>query len=93
MYSPLKFFFVIGVIPIIIGLFFIIRFIVFAAMGSGDGNIQSVILSAMLIMVGVQCVLAGLQADVIAANRKILEDVQYRVKKLEHKDTEDDKLK
>lgn len=86
MYRPLRFFSIIGSIPILVGLAFIIRFIVLAAMGSGAGNIQSLILSAMLIMVGVQCVLAGLQADVIAANRKILEDVQYRVKKLELKD-------
>lgn len=86
MYRPLRFFSIIGSIPILIGLAFIIRFVVLAAMGSGAGHIQSLILSAMLIMVGVQCVLAGLQADVIAANRKILEDVQYRVKKLELKD-------
>jgi len=83
MYRPLKFFMIIGTIPIVIGVVFIIRFLVLAAMGYSAGNIQSLVLSAMLIMVGVQCVLAGLQADVIAANRKILEDVQYRVKKLE----------
>lgn len=86
MYRPLRFFAVLGSIPIFIGLAFIIRFIILASMGHGDGNIQSLILSTMLIMVGVQCVLAGMQADVIAANRKILEDMQYRLKKLELKD-------
>lgn len=89
MYRPLVFFSIIGTIPILVGLAFVIRFIVFAAMGQSDGHIQSLVLAAMLIMVGVQCVLAGLQADVIAANRKILEDVQYRIKRLESKESDE----
>ena len=44
---------------------------------------QSLILAAMLIMIGIQFIIAGLQADIIAANRKILEDVQYRVRKMD----------
>jgi len=83
MYRPLKFFSIIGTIAMIIGAAFVTRFLVFVAMGQGDGHIQSLILAAMLIMVGVQCVIAGLHADVTAASRKILEDIQYRVRKLE----------
>jgi len=86
MYRPLKFFSVIGAVAVIIGMAFIVRFMVFVAMGQSGGNIQSLVLAAMLIMVGVQCVIAGLQADVIAANRKILEDVQYRVRRMEVRD-------
>lgn len=88
MYRPLKFFSLIGVVSGLIGSAFIVRFLVSWAMGDGTGYIQSLILAAMLIMVGVQCVLAGLQADVMAASRKILEDVQYRVKVLELGDEE-----
>jgi len=83
MYRPLKIFCAMGFISMLVGAVFIIRFLIFVAMGQGDGNIQSLVLAAMLFMVGVQCVLAGLQADVTASNRKILEDIQYRVRKME----------
>jgi len=83
MYRPLVFFFAMGSISFLIGAVFIIRFLIFVLMGQSEGHIQSLVLAAMLIMVGVQCILAGLQADVIAANRKILEDVQYRLRKIE----------
>lgn len=83
MYRPLLFFLAIGSVLSMIGVIFIVRFLIFVAMGQGDGHVQSLILAAMMIMMGVQCILVGLQADVIAANRKILEDIQYRLKKIE----------
>ena len=51
--------------------------------GDGDGHIQSLILTAILMMLGFQTVITGLLADTIAANRKIMEDIQYRVRKME----------
>jgi len=87
MYRPLVFFLTIGSVFSIIGTVFIIRFLVFLALGQSGGHVQSLVLAAMLIMVGVQCLLAGLQADVIAANRKILEDVRYRLRKIELRET------
>jgi glycosyltransferase involved in cell wall biosynthesis len=83
MYRPLRFFVTVGGVVAAVGAIFVIRWLIFAALGHGGGNVQSLVLAAMLIMVGAQCVIAGLQADVIAANRKILEDVQYRVRKIE----------
>ena len=65
-----------------------LRFIVFYLKGRGDGNIQSLILSSMLIGVGVQSFIIGLQADIIAANRKILEDIQYRIRKMDYEQFE-----
>ena len=82
MYKPLKFFCTIGMMSIFIGILIGLRFIVFYLKGHGDGNIQSLILSSMLIRVGVQSFIIGLQADIIAANRKILEDIQYKVRKI-----------
>lgn len=82
MYKPLKFFCTIGMMLIFIGFLIGLRFIVFYLKGHGDGNIQSLILSSMLIGVGVQSFIIGLQADIIAANRKILEDIQYKVRKI-----------
>ena len=83
MYQPLKFFSIIGSLAGVFGLIFIIRFIILAAQGLGDGHIQSLVLAVALLMIGVQCVIAGLQADLLASQRKIIEDIQYRVKKIE----------
>jgi glycosyltransferase involved in cell wall biosynthesis len=83
MYKPLKFFSILGGIVSAVGVAFIIRWLVLYFQGHGGGNIQSIILAAMLIMIGVQFIIAGLQADIIAANRKLLEDVQYRVRRMD----------
>ena len=89
MYKPLKFFIILGGIVSAVGLAFVIRWFILYLQGFGDGNVQSLILAAMLIMIGVQFIIAGLQADIIAANRKILEDVQYRVRKMDCEDVDD----
>lgn len=83
MYSPLRFFGIVGVVLFVLGLILGIRFLVFFLSGDGDGHIQSLILTAILMMLGFQTVITGLLADTIAANRKIIEDIQYRVRKME----------
>ena len=81
MYKPLRFFSILGSLISVVGAAFIIRWLVLYIQGHGSGNVQSLILAAMMIMIGVQFIVAGLQADLIASNRKILEDIQYRVRK------------
>ena len=44
---------------------------------------RSLILAAVLLLMGFQAIIMGLLADIIAGNRKIIEDVQYRVRKME----------
>lgn len=83
MYKPLKFFMSIGSLLMLIGFVLGVRFLIFMGMGEGDGHIQSLILTAIFIMLGFQTVTMGLLGDTIAANRKLLEDVQYRVRKME----------
>ena len=83
MYKPLRFFCIIGGLLFLSGLLVGSRFIYFLILGEGDGHIQSLILTSILLLMGFQSVIAGLQADIIAANRKIIEDIQYRVKKFE----------
>lgn len=48
------------------------------------GHIQSLILASILILMGFMTIIIGLQADIIAANRKILQDIQYRIKRMEY---------
>ena len=83
MYKPLKFFMTIGFVLLLFGAVLGIRFLILMAMGDGSGHIQSLILTAILIMMGFQTITIGLLGDTISANRKLLEDVQYRVRKME----------
>ncbi len=83
MYKPLKFFMTIGLVLLLIGGVLGARFLILMAMGEGDGHIQSLILTAILIMMGFQTITIGLLGDTISSNRKLLEDVQYRVRKME----------
>lgn len=81
MYKPLYCFSIVAIIPILIGLGIGIRFLVYYAHGYGTGHTQSLILACTLIIIGFVTFVIGMLADVISANRKILEDVQYHLKK------------
>lgn len=83
MYRPLQVFTLIAIIFMFGGTVIGIRFLYYYFTNQGSGHIQSLILATTLIIIGVQTFLLGLQADVISANRKLLEDIQFRVKKLE----------
>ena len=84
MYKPLRFFLGIGAVVGAIGAALGVRFLVYLAMGAGKGHIQSLILASTLLMMGFMTCIIGFQADIIAANRKILEDVQYHARKLDY---------
>jgi glycosyltransferase involved in cell wall biosynthesis len=86
MYKPMRFFIGLGFIPFLIGLTIGIRFIVLLCMGGGQGNIQSLILCSMLILIGVMIWVVGLLADVMAANRKILQEIQQKVREMDYED-------
>lgn len=80
MYRPLRVFTIIGCLMIGIGLIPALRFLYFFALGQGEGKIQSLLLGAVLIIVGFQTLLIGLVADLISFNRKLLEEVLYRIR-------------
>ena len=86
MYKPMRFFIGLGFIPFLIGLAIGIRFIVLLCMGGGQGNVQSLILCSMLILIGVMIWVVGLLADVMAANRKILQEIQQKVREMDYED-------
>ena len=83
MYKPMQFFTLLGMAALAVGGVISVRFVYYYMHGAGGGHVQSLILASMMIIIGVQTLVMGLQADIISANRKILEDIQYRVKKLE----------
>lgn len=84
MYKPLQFFSLIGMVPFLAGVGIGIRFLIYMFVGKGSGHVQSLILSSTLLMLGSMIWIIGLQADIISANRKILEDVQYHVRKMDY---------
>lgn len=84
MYKPLKFFTIVGLIPFLIGAGLGVRYLIFLCMDQAGGHVQSLILASILIMMGFMTIIIGLQADIIAANRKILEDIQYKVRELQY---------
>ena len=84
MYKPLRFFTIIGSVIFLIGLILGIRFLVYLFMGQSGGHIQSLILASTLLLLGFQTFISGLQADLIASNRKLLADIQERVRRLDY---------
>ncbi len=85
LYRALRVFTTIGAITLIAGLIVGVRFLVYYFSGQ-SGHVQLVILAAILLIVGFQILLIGLLADLIGFNRKILEEILYRVRRLELED-------
>jgi glycosyltransferase involved in cell wall biosynthesis len=81
MYRPLKVFSIFSSLFVLMGLFLGIRFLVYYFQGIGSGHIQSIILAAVLLIIGFQTFLIGLVADLISANRKLNEEILYQLKK------------
>ena len=88
-YRPLRVFTTIGVIALLAGAAIGVRFLIAYFSGTGGGHIQSLILSAVLLIAGFQTLLIGLVADLIGANRKVMEDVLVRVRRLEFQEKGD----
>lgn len=84
MYKPLKVFLSIGFVFFMVGFAIGLRFLYFVHLGQGAGNIQSLILAAILIIIAVQLAAFGILSDAIAAIRKINDESLYRLKKIEY---------
>lgn len=81
MYEPLKIFSYIGGTSFFLGFILGCRYLYFFFIHSTAGHVQSLILSAILIIVGFQIILIGLVADLIAINRELIENNLYRNRK------------
>jgi glycosyltransferase involved in cell wall biosynthesis len=83
LYRPLRVFTLIGLVLIVLGTIPGLRFLYFYLSGDPFGHVQSLILSAILIIVGFQALVMGILADTLSFSRKIAEETNYRVRKLE----------
>ncbi len=91
MYRPLRVFTMVGGLFVLGGLVLGARFLYYFWQAAGAGHIQSLILAAILLIVGFQVCLIGLMADLVQMNRKMLEETLYRVRRLELEGRSDNK--
>lgn len=82
-YQPLRLFSGVGTLLFTAGLFLGVRYLYLVALGQGKGHVQSVMLAGVLVILGFQAAMLGLLADLIGANRKLLQEALYRVRRLE----------
>lgn len=78
-YRPFRFFGTIGFILFSAGFLIGLRFVWYYLNGSGGGHIQSLILASVLLGIGFQTMLMAFVADLLAANRKLLEDIRFKI--------------
>jgi len=83
MYRPLRVFLMIGISMILLGTIPGLRFLYLIYVGHRTGHVQSLILAAILIIVGFIVSLIGVVADLLSFNRKLLEELNYRVRRME----------
>lgn len=83
-YKPFRFFMCIGLVLFLSGFFIGLQFLYHYFTKDGAGHIQSLILSSILLGIGFQTVLVAFLADLQSVNRRLMEDIQYRLKKLHY---------
>lgn len=79
-YRPFRFFSILASLFFISGLLIGLRFLYYYVFSSGSGHIQSLILAAILIITSVQIGVIAILSELFSINRKLLEDIQRRIK-------------
>jgi glycosyltransferase involved in cell wall biosynthesis len=81
LYEPLRSFFYTGSFIFAVGLLAVFRFLYYYFTGAGSGHVQSLILSGALLTIGFQMWVVGILADLISINRRLSEEILYRLKR------------
>ena len=81
-YRPLRFFLFAGSVPFSLGFLLGVRWLILYFGGTPRSHVPSLILAAILMLIGFQLWILGLVADLLAVNRKILEDNQLHFRRL-----------
>jgi len=81
LYEPLRSFFYAGSFIFAIGLVAVLRFLYYYFTGAGSGHVQSLVLSGALLTIGFQMWVVGILADLISINRRLNEEILYRLKR------------
>lgn len=83
LYKPLRFFLLLGSVPFSLGVILGVRWLLFFWAGSERTRVPSLILTAILILIGFQLWMFGLVADLMSANRRLVEEIQLRMRRLD----------
>ena len=78
LYRPLRTFGLLAALIALPGILAILRFLWFYATGDGAGHIQSLAIAGALLSISAIVGMGGLIADLVAANRMLLEDIRAR---------------
>ncbi len=84
-YRPFRFFAVPGVIAFGCGMALGMRFVFYFLQGTGTGKVQSLLLATLLMVIGTGLVSVGISADLNSVNRRLLEDIDLRLKRLDER--------
>lgn len=84
-YRPFSFFIVLASLLGLLGLILVARFLYFYFVGDGNGHVQSLIFASVFLVSAVQLSIIAIVGDLLSINRRLLEDVQTRIKKIELK--------
>ncbi|MCZ6638284.1 MAG: glycosyltransferase family 2 protein [Alphaproteobacteria bacterium] len=79
LYMPMAFLGLLSVISGLAGFALGVRYLVFMAMGEGQGHLQSVILAAVLLLAGLVFLMGALISDMLVSNRRLMEEVRMRL--------------
>ena len=82
MYEPLRVFTILSLIPGLLGGILLLRYLYFFSIGEGSGHIQSVVAGAALGLLAFQVFLLGLLSDLIARNRRLIEDATVMLRRI-----------
>jgi glycosyltransferase involved in cell wall biosynthesis len=80
-YKPMRSFLILGTIPFSAGFLLGIRWLIYFLLGTERTRIPSLILAAILMLIGFQLWILALVADLMAVNRKLLEEIQLRMRR------------
>jgi len=82
-YRPMLFFWLLGAAFTLLGLVMGVRYLIYVGLGQGAGHVQSVMFSALCVTLGFLLFMLGFLADLMATNRRLLERIEWRVRRLE----------
>ncbi len=82
-YRPMLFFWLLGAAFTLVGIVAGIRYLIYVGLGHGAGHIQSVMLSVLCVTLGFLLFMLGFLADLMATNRRLLERIEWRIRRLE----------
>ncbi len=85
-YKPFRTFFYTSLVPAVLGLVLGLRFLYyFFIVGSGEGHLQSLILAAILLIIAFNLFTLGILADLISANRQLIQEAIFNTRKQMYK--------